>query len=83
MSSGEFRADFDQEANKLLGEAVAELRQRANLTQAGLAARAEMREQEIAEVEKGRLEPTWGDLRRIAYALEVPLPELLARAEGD
>jgi transcriptional regulator with XRE-family HTH domain len=81
MSNGEPRRDSDQGANELLGEVVATLRRRASLTQASLAERAEMQEQEIAALEDGRLEPTWGDLRRIAYALEVPLPELLAQAE--
>jgi transcriptional regulator with XRE-family HTH domain len=81
MSNGAQRTDSDQDANEQLGEVVAELRRRAELTQASLAERAEMQEQEIAAVESGRLEPTWGDLRRIAYALEVPLPELLALTE--
>jgi len=83
MSNGEPRTDPDREANELLGAAVAELRQGAGLTQAELAERAELQEREIAALEAGGLEPTWGDLRRIAYALEVPLPELLGRLEGS
>ena len=83
MSNGEPRADPDREANELLGAAVADLRRRASLTQAELAERAELAEQEIAALEAGELEPTWGDLRRIAAALEVPLPDLLARLETD
>ena len=83
MSNGEPRIDPDREANELLGAAVAELRRRADLTQAELAERAKLEEREIAALEAGGLEPTWGDLRRIAYALEVPLPELLGRAEGS
>ncbi|MGN6202204.1 MAG: helix-turn-helix domain-containing protein [Solirubrobacterales bacterium] len=82
MSNGEPRTDPDREANALLGAAVAELRQQAGLTQAQLAERAQLQAQEIATLEAGEMEPTWGDLRRIAYALEVPLPDLLARAEG-
>jgi transcriptional regulator with XRE-family HTH domain len=82
MSNGEPRTDPDREANELLGAAVSEQRLRASLTQAELAERAELREQEIAALEAGELEPTWGDLRRIASALEVPLPELLGRVEG-
>lgn len=62
---------------------IAELRQRVGLTEAELAERAQMPAQEIADLEAGRYEPTWGDLRRIAYALDVPLPELLARVEAE
>ena len=83
MSNGEPRTDPDREANELLGAAVAELRQGAGLTQAELAERAELQEREIVAFEAGDLEPTWGDLRRISYALEVPLPELLGRLEGS
>jgi len=83
MSNGAPRTDSDQDANKVLGEVVAELRRRAGLTQAALAERAEMQEQEIAALESGSLEPTWGDLRHVAHALEVPLPELLALTEGN
>ncbi|HEY3553212.1 MAG TPA: helix-turn-helix transcriptional regulator [Solirubrobacterales bacterium] len=84
MSNGEFPTDHpqpDPEANERLGAVMADLRQRAGLSQASLAERVELEEQEIAAIEAGQLEPTWGDLRRIAYALEVPLPELLARTE--
>jgi transcriptional regulator with XRE-family HTH domain len=81
MSNAEPRKDPDREANERLGAVVAELRQRAGLTQAELAQRAELQEQEVAALEAGGLEPTWGDLRRIAHALEVALPELLARVE--
>jgi transcriptional regulator with XRE-family HTH domain len=42
-----------------------------------------MPEQEVTDLEAGHYEPTWGDLRHIAYALGVPLPELLARVEAD
>jgi transcriptional regulator with XRE-family HTH domain len=82
MSNGAPRKDPDREANELLGAAVVELRRKAGLTEAELGERAELQEQEVAALEAGELEPTWGDLRRIAYALEVPLPELLRRVEG-
>lgn len=86
MSNGESPTDHaqpDQGANERLGAVVAELRGRAGLTQASLAERVELQEQEIAAIEAGQLEPTWGELRRIASALEVPLPELLARLEAE
>jgi transcriptional regulator with XRE-family HTH domain len=55
----------------------------AKLSQEELGARAELDEREIAAIEAGQLESTWGDLRRIARALSVPLPELLARLESS
>lgn len=82
MSNSAPRKDSDQDANELLGKAVADLRRRASLTQASLAEEAEMEEREITALERGSFEPTWGDLRRIASALGVPLAELLARAES-
>ena len=51
------------------------------MSQADLATQAELDEQEVAEIETGQLEPTWGDLRRIARGLSVPLPEIFARFE--
>jgi transcriptional regulator with XRE-family HTH domain len=73
--------DRDRDPNVALGAAVRQLREQAKLGQGELAARAGLEEQEVVEIETGRLEPTWGDLRRIAYALEIPLSELLALTE--
>jgi transcriptional regulator with XRE-family HTH domain len=81
MSQGEHPTDPDRAANERLGAAIAELRQGAGLTGPELAERAEMREQEIAAIEAGELEPTWGDLRHIAQALGTPLPRLLGMVE--
>lgn len=82
MSRGEHPTDPDRVANERLGAAIAELRQGAGLTGPELAERAEMQEQEIAAIEAGELEPTWGDLRHIAHGLGVPLPQLLELAES-
>jgi transcriptional regulator with XRE-family HTH domain len=81
MSEGQPRTDHDLDPNAALGAVVRELRERAGLSQGDLASRAELEEREVAAIEAGQLEPTWGDLRRIASALSVPLPELLARLE--
>jgi transcriptional regulator with XRE-family HTH domain len=35
----------------------------------------------ISHIESGRVNPTWGNVRRIAHGLQVPLPELAALAE--
>lgn len=82
MSQGEHPTDPDRAANERLGAAIAKLRHGAGLTQAELAERAELQEQEIAAIEAGELEPTWGDLRHIARGLEVPLAQLLEQAEA-
>jgi len=81
MSEGKPRTDQDLDPNVALGALIAELREQAKLSQEELGARAELDEREVAAIEVGQLEPTWGDLRRIARALSVPLPELLARLE--
>ncbi len=81
MSDEQRRPKREVDPDTALGAAVGGLRQRASMSREELAKRAELREEEIVAIEAGRLEPTWGDLRRIAHALEVPLPELLALTE--
>ena len=63
--------------NVALGAAIRALRERAGLSQAALGERAGLPPQSISAIEGGRHEPTWGDLRRIAQGLEVPLEKLL------
>lgn len=82
MSEGQPRTDHEPDPNAALGAVIRELRERAKLSRGELATRAELDEQELATIETGELEPTWGDLRRIARTLSVPLPELLARLEN-
>jgi|GEM_PF-1060090 len=65
-----------------LGEAIRTLRAEAGLSQEELAQRAEIDPPALTAIEAGREEPTWGDLRRIAYALQTPLERLLELAEG-
>jgi transcriptional regulator with XRE-family HTH domain len=69
-----------------LGTAIRMLRTRAGLSEEDLSARAEVELSLIEAVEEGRQEPTWGDLRRIAYGLDTPLEkllELVADLEGE
>lgn len=82
MNEGQRPGDGAKDANAALGAVIAELRERANLSAGELAARADLETGELTAIEAGEMEPTWGDLRRIAAALGVPLPELLARSEG-
>lgn len=64
-----------------LGEAIRTLRAAAGLTQEELAHRAEIESPRLVAIEAGAEEPTWGDLRRIAYAVKTPLEKVLATAE--
>jgi transcriptional regulator with XRE-family HTH domain len=65
-----------------LGEAIRTLRSQAELSQEDLARRAELEPPALDAIEAGRAEPTWGDLRRLAYGLGTPLERLLEAAEG-
>jgi transcriptional regulator with XRE-family HTH domain len=65
-----------------LGVAIQTLRDRAGLREDELAQRAEVELSLLEEVEEGRREPTWGDLRRIAEGLGTPLENLLELAES-
>lgn len=64
-----------------LGRAVRSLREEAGIDQATLAGRAELPESLIAEIESGRSDPTWGDMRKVAEALGVTLEALSELAE--
>jgi transcriptional regulator with XRE-family HTH domain len=79
------RADEDArglEPLPALGEAIRSLRTQAGLSQEELARQAELEAAALTAIEAGSEEPTWGDLRRIAYALQTPLERLLKVAEG-
>jgi transcriptional regulator with XRE-family HTH domain len=60
---------------------VQELRSQAELSQAALADRAGLTPPRIAEIESGRHDPVWGDIRRIAGALDISLEHLTELAE--
>ncbi len=51
------------------------------MDQATLAEEAELPLRLIGEIESGRSDPTWGDMRRVAEALGVTLEELSDLAE--
>jgi transcriptional regulator with XRE-family HTH domain len=81
MSSGSGKEKPEHDPGVALGAAIRTLREQAGLTQATLAERAGVPPPSISAVEAARHEPTWGDLRRIAYGLEVPLERLLELVE--
>jgi len=64
-----------------LGIAIKGERERRELSEATVAARVGVKEQWLIKVEAGRGNPTWGQLRRLADAMEIPLPELMERIE--
>lgn len=64
-----------------LGKAIRALRQEAQLSQEALGHRAEIHPTWISHIESGRINPTWGNVRRIAKGLKVPLSQLAALAE--
>jgi transcriptional regulator with XRE-family HTH domain len=64
-----------------LGKAIRTLRQEKKLSQEALGHKAEIHPTWISHIESGRINPTWGNVRRIAGGLGVPLEKLAALAE--
>jgi transcriptional regulator with XRE-family HTH domain len=64
-----------------LGKAIRQMRKEIRLSQEALGLRADIHPTWISHLESGRVNPTWGNVRRIAFGLEVSLPELAALAE--
>jgi transcriptional regulator with XRE-family HTH domain len=64
-----------------LGRAIRTLRKDSNLSQETLGERAEIHPTWISHIESGRINPTWGNVRRIARGLRVPLAQLAELAE--
>jgi transcriptional regulator with XRE-family HTH domain len=66
---------------KGLGTAIRTLRNEAQLSQEALGERADIHATWISHIESGRINPTWGNVRRIAYGLGAKLEDLAALAE--
>jgi transcriptional regulator with XRE-family HTH domain len=64
-----------------LSKAIRQLRKKQQLSQEALGLRADIHPTWISHLESGRVNPTWGNMRRIAGGLRVPLPVLAALAE--
>lgn len=64
-----------------LGKAIRQLRNEAGLSQEVLGEKAEIHPTWISHIESGRINPTWGNVRRIARGLGVKLPGLAELAE--
>jgi len=70
-----------QEPQSGLGRAVQAMRKEAGIDQAALAERAGLPESLIGEIESGKADPAWGDVRRVAVALGASLERLSELAE--
>jgi transcriptional regulator with XRE-family HTH domain len=64
-----------------LSQAIRRLRVKMHLSQEALGYLADIHPTWISHIESGRVNPTWGNVRRIAKGLEVPLSQLAALAE--
>lgn len=64
-----------------LSKAIRQLRREVQLSQEALGLRADIHPTWISHIESGRVNPTWGNVRRIAIGLRVPLHVLAALAE--
>jgi transcriptional regulator with XRE-family HTH domain len=64
-----------------LGRAIRTLREGSSLSQETLGERSEIHPTWISHIESGRINPTWGNVRRIAKGLKVPLSKLAELAE--
>jgi transcriptional regulator with XRE-family HTH domain len=64
-----------------LWKAIRALRQEGQMSQETLGLRSEIHPTWISHIESGRINPTWGNVRRIARGLKVPLDQLAALAE--
>jgi transcriptional regulator with XRE-family HTH domain len=64
-----------------LGRAVRHLREKQGISQEKVARRAGLHLTWINRMENGRTNPTWGSMKRVAFALKVSLGELATLAE--
>jgi len=69
------------EPQEALGRAIRQLRDARGLTQKELADAADVNATAISHIERGRTNPAWGTVKRIAAALDVRVSEVATRAE--
>lgn len=75
---------MSEAALKALGEAIRTRRGEIDgLSQEGLADLAGMHRTYVSEIERGLRNPSFRNLFKLATALEVPLSDLVAQAEGS
>jgi transcriptional regulator with XRE-family HTH domain len=64
-----------------LGKAIRALRLKSEMSQDALGKKSDIHPTWISHIESGRINPTWGNVRRIAHGLGVPLGELADLAQ--
>jgi transcriptional regulator with XRE-family HTH domain len=64
-----------------LGTAIRLIREEKRLSKASVAVRGGISERWLLDVEAGRSNPTWANIRRIAKGLKVTLAELMDQVE--
>lgn len=64
-----------------MGLTVRELRETRGISQAALAAKAEIVPATLRAIERGETDAKWGTQRRLAAALSIPLDALMEMAE--
>jgi transcriptional regulator with XRE-family HTH domain len=64
-----------------LGQAIRELRRNRGMLALELARDADINVSLLARLERGQVNPSWGTMRRIAWALGIAASELAAVAE--
>jgi transcriptional regulator with XRE-family HTH domain len=65
-----------------LAAAIRQVRERRGLSQAEVARRADIEPSWLSRLESGSANPSWGTVRRICDALDIPLSELVAIADS-
>jgi transcriptional regulator with XRE-family HTH domain len=68
-------------AQRALGRALRELRQRAGLTQKELGLRAGANDTYLSQVETGQRDIRWSTVTRLLHALDATLADLAAEVE--
>ena len=67
----------------MLGQAIRKHREQLDLTQEELAEKAEVHRTYLADIERGTRNPSIESIRRVAYALRIPISELFKTAETN
>jgi transcriptional regulator with XRE-family HTH domain len=70
-----------EEPQRALGQAIRRLRYELDLKAHDVAREANVNVTHYSRLENGRVNPSWGTVRRVAKALGRPVSELAARAE--
>jgi transcriptional regulator with XRE-family HTH domain len=66
---------------KGLGDAITAIRERCGIASEELVPKSGLTLQELNGIEGGEIDALWGDLRKIARGLGMPLAELLSQVE--